>query len=318
MLKQLAALAFYARFFRAFSRLGFDRRVPASVRTRFDLSGQRWVVTGATGGIGRAIALGAAAAGARVVALARDPVKLDALVAAAGPNAERIEPHRVDLSSVHEVGIAAASIAGEGHVDVVVANVGVMLHEWRRTAEGLEIGVATNLVNHYVLVEGLRRKGALDGRSLVISMSSGGMYGAKLDLDALEARSAEAHDGFMAYAQHKRSQVELTRHWNSLGGSAPVAHVMHPGWVDTDGVRTALPGFRRRLASYLRSAEEGADTALWLGATRPPAPADGGIWLDRHLDPEHALGFTRGGASAPDLVAWIERRIAAAQARGTG
>jgi NAD(P)-dependent dehydrogenase (short-subunit alcohol dehydrogenase family) len=309
MLKHIAALAFYARFFRDFSRLGYARRVPQADRDRFRFDGQRWVITGATGGIGRAIALRAAAGGAKVIALARDPAKLDDLVVAGQGLPGTIEPCLVDLSLVSAVRAAAASIAAAGPIDVVVANVGVMLHDWRRTAEGIELGVATNLVNHYVLVEGLRRSGALGPKGLVVSMSSGGMYGAKLDLAALEAKSAAEHDGFVAYAQHKRAQVELTRYWNGLGPDAPVAQVMHPGWVDTDGVRTALPGFRRVLARHLRTAEQGADTALWLAATRPPAPERGGIWLDRHVDPEHAFGFTRGGATAAELAGWIERRI---------
>ncbi len=318
MLKQVAALAFYARFFRDFSRLGFERRVPPSERRELRFDDQRWVVTGATGGIGRAIALAAAAGGAQVIALARDPVKLDDFAETAGPHRVRIEPVCVDLALVSAVRAAVEHTARKGRLDVVVANVGVMLHDWRTTVEGLETGVATNLINHFVLVEGLRRSGALGSNGLVVSMSSGGMYGARLDLDALEARSADAHDGFTAYAQHKRAQVELTRYWNGLGPSAPVAHVMHPGWVDTDGVRSALPGFRRILARYLRTAEQGADTALWLAATHPPRPGRGGIWLDRHLDPEHAFGFTRGGATAPELVAWIERRIADVDARSAG
>jgi NAD(P)-dependent dehydrogenase (short-subunit alcohol dehydrogenase family) len=318
MIKTLAALAFYARFFRPFSRLGYRARVPDPAQPHLDFSGQRWVVTGATGGIGRAIALGAAGAGAHVLALARDPGKLDALAAAAAALPGKLDCHGTDLALIRAVRSAAIDIATGGPVDVVVANVGVMLHDFRRTDEGLETTVATNLVNHYVLVDGLRRSGALGPNGLVVSMSSGGMYGAKLDLGMLEARSSATHDGFIAYTQHKRAQVELTRHWNSLGSESPTAHAMHPGWVDTEGVRTALPGFRRALARYLRTAEEGADTALWLAATRPAAVADGGIWLDRHLDPEHAFAFTRGGNTAAELVAWIERRIAEAETRRSG
>lgn len=314
MIKQLGALAFYLRFFRSFSRLGYERCVPSGKRHGFRFEGQRWVVTGASGGIGRAIALGAVRAGAQVVAVARDLAKLADLVRDAGAEGARIHPRCVDLAQVRAVRDAAIGIAAEGPVDVLVANVGVMLHDWRLTAEGLETGVATNLVNHHVLVDTLRRQGALHAGSVIISMSSGGLYGAKLDLDALEAPTADRHDGFMAYAQHKRAQVELTRHWNALGNKGPAAYVMHPGWVDTDGVRTALPGFRRRLARYLRTPEEGADTALWLAANRPPVPQSG-VWLDRHCETEHAYGFTRGGASAPELAAWIESRIAGVDGR---
>jgi hypothetical protein len=95
--------------------------------------------------------------------------------------------------------------------------------------------------------------------------------------------------------------VELTHHWNTLGDGQPRAWVMHPGWVDTEGVRSALPGFRRLFRAVLRDAGEGADTALWLAAMRPPTGE--GIWLDRHCDSEHAFGFTRGGAGHAALAA---------------
>ncbi len=305
MKKAIGAAVFYARFAWPFSRLGFRRRV-GEAGLDADFSGQRWLVTGATGGIGRAIALGAAARGATVLAFARDAAKLDALVA---EGRGRIVPVVVDLSLMQDIRRAAAEVARAGAVDVLVHNVGVMCHAFATTPEGIERGFATNLLGHWVLDRALREAGALPAGSAIISMSSGGMYGAALDLDALEAADARTHDGFTAYAQHKRAQVALTHHWNQLGPDAPRAWVMHPGWVDTDGVRTALPGFRKLFRAVLREAGEGADTALWLAANRPAIGE--GIWLDRHRDDEHAFGFTRGGADAGRLVAWLEKRAPA-------
>lgn len=299
MKKAFGAAFFYARFALPFSRIGFRRRV-GGAGLDADFSGQRWVVSGATGGIGRAIALGAAARGATVLALGRDAGKLETLAGEASA-AGRIQPVVVDLSLMREVARVAGDIARAGRVDVLVHNVGVMCHAFETTAEGLERGFATNLLGHWVLDQGLRRGGALNAGSAIISMSSGGMYGAALDLDALQAADAARHDGFTAYAQHKRAQVELTHHWNSLGPGQPRAWVMHPGWVDTDGVRSALPGFRRLFRGVLRNADEGADTALWLAAARPDTGE--GIWLDRQRDGEHAFGFTRSGAKADELVA---------------
>ena len=69
---------------------------------------------------------------------------------------------------------------------------------------------------------------------------------------------------------------------------------MHPGWADTQGVATSLPGFRKLTAPILRSAEEGADTAIWLAATQP-APPTGRFWHDRRPRPEHYLPLTRHG-----------------------
>ena len=305
MKKAIGAAIFYARFAMPFSRIGFRRRV-GEAGLQADFSGQRWVVSGATGGIGRAIALGAAARGATVLALGRDVRKLNALVAEA-TGAGRIQAVPVDLSLMREVARTAGEIAIGGPVDVLVHNVGVMCHEFIRTAEGLERGFATNLLGHWVLDQGLRRGGALTAGSAIISMSSGGMYGAALDIKALQATDAASHDGFTAYAQHKRAQVELTHHWNRLGPGQPRAWVMHPGWVDTDGVRSALPGFRKVFKSVLRTADDGADTTLWLAATRPDTGE--GIWLDRHRDSEHAFGFTRDGASADDLLAYLEGAV---------
>lgn len=299
MKKALGAAFFYARFALPFSRVGFRRRV-GGAGLDADFSGQRWVVSGATGGIGRAIALGAAARGATVLALGRDRGKLETLAEAA-TGAGRIGPVAVDLSLMRDVARVAGEIAAAGPVHVLVHNVGVMCHAFEQTAEGLERGFATNLLGHWVLDQGLRRGGALHEGSAIISMSSGGMYGAALDLDALQAADAASHDGFIAYAQHKRAQVELTHYWNSQGPGQPRAWVMHPGWVDTDGVRSALPGFRRLFRALLRDAGEGADTALWLAATRPDTGE--GIWLDRHRDGEHAFGFTREGAKSEVLVA---------------
>jgi NAD(P)-dependent dehydrogenase (short-subunit alcohol dehydrogenase family) len=302
MKKALGAAVFYARFALPFSRIGFRRRV-GDAGLDADFSGQRWVVSGATGGIGRAIALGAAARGATVLALGRDVRKLEALAAqAAGPG--HIQPVPVDLSLMREVARVAGEISAAGPVDVLVHNVGVMLHDFAQTAEGFERSFATNLLGHWVLDQGLRRSGALGEGSAIVSMSSGGMYGAALDLAALQAPDAASHDGFTAYAQHKRAQVELTHYWNSLGPGQPRAWVMHPGWVDTEGVRSSLPGFRKLFGAVLRNADEGADTALWLAATRPET--GDGIWLDRQRDDEHAFGFTRSGAKAASLVEHLQ------------
>lgn len=311
MKNAIGAAIFYARFARPFSRLGFRRRVGDAPLVA-DFGGQRWLVTGATGGIGRAIALGAADRGATVLACARDAGKLAALAAEVrGPG--RIVPVTVDLSLLRDIRRAAADVARESPLDVLVHNVGVMCHDFAQTSEGLERGLATNLLGHWELDSALRRGGALHAGSAIISMSSGGMYGASLDLAALEARDAATHNGFVAYAQHKRAQVALTHHWNRQGPDAPRAWVMHPGWVDTEGVRTALPGFRKLFRRVLRSAGEGADTALWLAANRPATGE--GIWLDRRRDGEHAFGFTRGGADDEALVAWLAKRGADAPER---
>lgn len=302
MLRALASAFFYARFLTRFSRIGYSRRAAQWSDDPLDLSGQQWLVTGASGGIGAAIVRQAVQRGATVTALARDPVRLAALKASCSDPA-RCQTEILDLASVAAVGQWLQQQAESDRFDVLVNNVGVLLDRYQRSAEGLELSFATNLLNHFQLTEGLRSRGLLAADGCVVNVASGGMYGARLDLAQLQ-RPAAQHDGMAAYAQHKRAQAVLTEYWNAQWQGAPKVYVMHPGWVDTAGVQSALPWFRATLRRWLRSPEQGADTVLWLGATRPDPAA--GIWLDRVCDPLHEFEFTRGGADGAALAAHLQ------------
>lgn len=308
MLRALGSLLFYGRFLRSFSALGFHRRAAEWAAFEPDFSGQRWLVTGATGGIGRAVALSASNAGATVLALARDIEKLEALRHAA-EHPDRIRPIAVDMASMSDVG--ALSDNGEiaaGPIDVLVNNVGVLLNDFTTTDEGVETSFATNLLGPFLLTEQLHENELLASDGIVVNVSSGGMYGTPLKLEDMDCREEDDYDGMAAYAMHKRAQVELTRHWNERWQGEPAVHVMHPGWVDTEGVRTALPGFRAALRRILRDAGQGADTILWL-ADRRPEPVEEGIWLDRELQPEHEFSFTRKTPhAAEDLAEFLSDR----------
>lgn len=313
MLRTFASLFFYSRFFTRFSRVGLDRRQQGWQAYPECLDGQTWLVTGASGGIGAAIASLAHARGARVLAAARSPDKLADLVRACNDPA-RMQPLRVDFSSVADTRRLLQELQARGErIDVLVNNVGLLLDSFELTAEGLETSFVTNLLSHYVLTEGLHAIGGFAPGAAVINMSSGGMYGSPLRLSEMASLTAAGHDGMAVYAMHKRAQVELTRAWNRRWNGEPRVYVMHPGWVDTAGVQTALPAFRATLRRHLRAAVEGADTALWLGSTRPAVNADGGIWLDRVLDPEHEFAMTRKtSANADQLCEFLAAQVASA------
>jgi dehydrogenase/reductase SDR family protein 12 len=309
MIRTLGSLLFYSRFLRSFSALGYRRRARSWPDFAPDFSDQRWLVTGATGGIGRAVALAACRSGAEVLAVGRSAEKLQRLQdQAAGPG--RLRPIEADLSLLRDVRrLVEVPAVAEGPVDVLVNNVGVLLNDYWLTDEGLECSLATNLLGHWVLTEGLRESGGLGEGSLVIEVSSGGMYGMPLTVEPMLSPDPDDWDGMAAYAMHKRAQVALTGDWNRRWNGAPEVQVMHPGWVDTEGVQTALPGFRATLKRVLRNAEQGADTILWLAAERPAVAKDGGIWLDRELQPEHEFGFTRKGADPEALVEALRKKI---------
>ena len=73
----------------------------------FDLTGRRALVTGASRGIGRAIARGLADAGAQVCCVSRSEDALQETVAGSGESAERMSYHVADLRTEEAIGDAA-------------------------------------------------------------------------------------------------------------------------------------------------------------------------------------------------------------------
>ena len=130
----------------------------------------------------------------------------------------------------------------------------------------------------------------------MIHVSSGGMYGARLDLRALQGDVA-SYDGVAAYAQTKRAQVILNELWAERFAaeldSAVRSEAMHPGWAATPGVATSLPRFNRLLQPLLRDAEQGADTVLWLATSELPGDRGGRFWFDRRPRRTHLWPGTR-------------------------
>ncbi len=285
----------------SFDRTGFRRH-----RARFepsdldvDLRGKVCLVSGATSGIGRATALALARLGATVRLLCRSRGRgeevRDALRAETASRDVHLDV--VDVSSLGSVRAFVERLRSP-RVDVLVNNAGVLPESFQRTPEGLELTLATNLVGPFLLTELLvpRLLGSKDGR--VINVSSGGMYTRKLRVRELERAAPEDFDGVTAYARTKRALVVLTELWAERHRDTSITFAsMHPGWADTPGVRTSLPRFHAVMRRILRTADEGADTVVWLAAASRVAGRSGFFWFDRQVQPTHLLPFTREDAA---------------------
>jgi dehydrogenase/reductase SDR family protein 12 len=257
------------------------------------MAGSTVVVTGSTGGIGRAAAERLAALGATVVVVGRNPDKvLDVVgsIRAAGGDAAA---ETADLARTGDVNaLAGRLLARFARIDVLVNNVGVLLPERTVTEEGLEATFATNLLGQFVLTGLLVPRLIESAPSRVINVSSGGMYAVRISSD-LESRWG-VYDGKTAYARTKRGQVILTEIWaERLADLGVVVHAMHPGWADTPGVRSGIPLFHAATRPVLRTAEQGADTIVWLAASAEAGESTGRFWHDRRPRPTHRLGRTR-------------------------
>ena len=313
----LGALAFYGRFLPSFTAIGFHVRRWCWPPFHPDFRGQHWIVTGASTGIGRTLALAAARAGASVLAVARPSAALDGLVLEATAAGLDLHATPCDLSSLAAVDRWLLDRQQAGlPFDVLVNNAGVMLDTHQLTTEGLEASFATNLLSHYRLTEGLVAAGLLPATAVVLNMTSGGAYHVPLSVAMLNVTQPAHYNGTYAYAFHKRAQVVLSEYWRKQW--EPVgrrSYVLHPGWVDTPGVKRSLPRFRAALRAILRNEAAGADTALWLAAMRPAQPLGEHLWFDRKARPAHIAAATR--VSRDDGAALVTALQAAASSRVT-
>jgi NAD(P)-dependent dehydrogenase (short-subunit alcohol dehydrogenase family) len=92
----------------------------------FDLSGRTAVVVGGTSGIGRALALGLADAGANVVATGRRPEAVEDVSAAIEQRGRKTLRHPADVGEHQSLQrLRDACLATFGHVDIVVAAAGI-------------------------------------------------------------------------------------------------------------------------------------------------------------------------------------------------
>ena len=176
---------------------------------------------------------------------------------------------------------------------MLVLNAGALTHEYTVTGEGNELTLATHVLSPFLLTRALRPLLEASAPSRVIVVASGGMYTEPLDVDALDPEPA-AYDGTKTYARCKRAQVVLAEEWTrELLDTGITVNAMHPGWADTPGLRTALPGFSRVVGPLLRTPEEGADTIVWLAAAPDAADLSGLFFLDRRARAKHRLRRTR-------------------------
>ncbi len=264
------------------------------------MDGRTVLVTGATSGLGSAAAAAFAGLGAAVRLLVRDRERGEAERRRLSERTGHgdIEVIACDLADLASVRAAAARLERDDErLDVLVNNAGVLAPERTTTGDGHELTFATNVLGPFLLTNLLlgKLRRSPDGR--VINVSSGGIYGQRLDVEKLLDPPGE-FAGTDAYARTKRAEVVLTELWaerepRGAGEGGPSFHAMHPGWADTAGVRSSLPRFYKLTRPLLRTPEQGADTIVWLGAAAAPARTSGGFWHDRRRRPTHLVPWTR-------------------------
>ncbi|NND12975.1 MAG: SDR family NAD(P)-dependent oxidoreductase [Acidimicrobiia bacterium] len=296
----------------SFSKLGYEARQNLHDWEPVDthLGGQSALVTGSTSGLGKAIAEGLLTLGAEVHVTSRSKERAGETVEALNQQVYegRAVAHSLDTGDFKSiVGLVSEMAALPKGLDMLINNAGALSPEYRTDARGTELTVSTHLIGPYLLTTRLRPH--LTEGSRVVFMSSGGMYTQGLDVDHIEM-SKEHYRGAVAYARAKRGQVEMVTHLAPQWAPSVIMHSVHPGWVDTAGVDAGIPGFGKLMGPILRTAEQGADTTIWLAATGGGKADAGQFWLDR--EPRRTVYWPGTGTTEAErrrLIDWLDRMI---------
>ncbi|MBK5010925.1 glucose 1-dehydrogenase [Pseudomonas sp. S60] len=190
----------------------------------FSLQGKVALVTGASRGLGRAMAMGLAAAGALVVLAARDRERLLEVAEAIRQQGGQADIQAFDLADEAAVVAAVPAIVQRhGRLDVLLNNAGICLwqplldsslDDWRRTLD-------INLTAHYLLAREAARPMLAQGSGAIINVAS---YVARVGREKLQA-----------YVASKHGVVGLTKSLaGELGPRGIRCNAICPGYFHTD------------------------------------------------------------------------------------
>tara|TARA_X000000950_G_C13813648_1_gene618753 strand:- start:215 stop:1123 length:909 start_codon:yes stop_codon:yes gene_type:complete len=183
-------------------------------------------------------------------------------------------------------------------IDYLVLNAGGMPEKKILNDLGFESQFASQVIGHYLMMKHLFELNKLHKETKVVWTTSGGMYLCKYD-ERFAKGEMEGYDKVKVYANAKRAQVILLDY---LKKDFPFfVGAMHPGWVDTPGVRSAIPGFYEFTKNRLRNSSEGADTINWL-LLNDKNLASGELWFDRKIRKKYLFPFTKTSKTIEDSI----------------
>ena len=259
-----------------------------------DLTGKVAIVTGGATGIGIETARALAEAGAEVVIGVRKPDLAEAAVADINKTARGAKASwsMLDLSSFKSIR-AFAERWGEGPLNLLINNAGVMACPLDYTEDGLEMQIGTNHFGHFLLsvllapnlVAGAKASGKT---SRLVSLSSIGHRRAPMNFEDLHFRS-HPYDKWESYGQAKtanalfavgfdqRFKDQNVRAFSVMPGGImtplqrhlPIEEQKAMGWIDDDG----------KVRDGFKTSQQGASTSVWAAVGDELAGA-GGLYLE--------------------------------------
>jgi retinol dehydrogenase 14 len=235
------------------------------------MAGRTVLVTGGSGGIGKATALGLATMGADLAITGRDRLRAEEAareIRTAGGG--QVDVFLADLSSQSEVRrLADEVLQALPRINVLVNNVGGYWNTRHVTIDGIERTFALNHLAPFLLTNLLLDRLKQSAPSRVVTVASHAQAMGRMDFDDLQGE--RSYSGARAYNQSKLANVlftyELARR---LQATSVKANALHPGVVRTS-FGAEDPAVVQRLfipflLHFMKAPAQGAATSIYLAS----------------------------------------------------
>jgi len=255
-------------------------------KLKVDMNGKICLVTGATGGIGRAAARALAQMGATVVIVGRDAPKTAQLVQEirAFSGNQNVDSLLADLSSQQDVRRLAGEFKSKyPHLHVLLNNAGGTFSTRQLSVDGIEMTFALNHLAYFLLTNLLLDTIKASAPARIINVSSDAHSGGKIDFDNLQGELS--YSSFGPYGNSKLANILFTTELaRRLEGTGVTVNALHPGLTRT-GFGKNNPGFFMKIMQVIiplvaRSPEKGAQTSIYLASSPEVQSVTGKYFVD--------------------------------------
>ncbi len=261
------------------------------------MTGKTVLVTGGTGGIGKAAATRLASMGARVGITGRDRTRAERAAATIDneSGSSAVDVFVADMSSQAEVRrLADEVLATYPRLDVLLNNVGGFWSHRHVTADGLEHTFALNHLAPFLLTSLLWDRLIASAPARVVTVASGAQGLGKIDFEDLMGE--RKYSGQSAYNQSKLANVMFTYELaRRLEGTGVTATVLHPGITNTafsaeDPSRAFAP-LVAVMRPFMKSPARGADTPVYLASSPDAEGITGRYFANRKAKSSSASSY---------------------------